>query len=70
MRNRATEKDLTPIYVLNSSEIQRWQEWSAIESNMRKIDDAWFDPDGARHNVKSAPSPEGVPSEMQTFKPQ
>jgi hypothetical protein len=36
---------------------------------MQKIDDAFFDPDGARHNVKAAPSSVGVPAEMQTFKP-
>nr|WP_314494452.1 hypothetical protein [uncultured Chryseobacterium sp.] len=58
------EKELT------EQEKQRWREWSAIEANMVKIDDAWFDPDGARHNVGAAPSPEGVPDDMRTFNPQ
>ncbi|MEO8236665.1 MAG: hypothetical protein ABI576_01055 [Flavobacterium sp.] len=39
------------------------------ESNIKKIDDAFLDPDGARHNVKATPSHVGVPAEMQTFKP-
>ena len=56
-------------YKLTEIEIKRWDEWKSIESNMQKIDDAFFDPDGARHNVKAAPSPVGVPAEMQTFKP-
>ncbi|WP_443938170.1 hypothetical protein [Pedobacter sp. MW01-1-1] len=56
-------------YKLNSAETKRWEDWKAIESNMKNIDDAWFDPDGARNNVKAAPSPEGVPGDMKTFKP-
>lgn len=55
---------------LTTQEQQRWREWYAIESNMEKIDNAWFDPDGARHNVGAAPSPEGVPDDMKTFNPQ
>lgn len=54
---------------LTESEKKRWEEWKIIDSNNKKIDDAFFDPDGARHNVKAAPSPIGVPAEMQTFKP-
>ncbi|CAD7800145.1 hypothetical protein CHRY9390_00588 [Chryseobacterium aquaeductus] len=54
---------------LTAQEQQRWRNWSAVESNMRKIDDTWFDPDGARHNVGAAPSPEGVPDDMKTFSP-
>lgn len=56
-------------YKLTPAETKRWEEWKAIESNMKNIDDAWFDPDGARNNVKAAPSPEGVPADMKTFKP-
>jgi len=56
-------------YKLTSAETKRWEDWKVIESNMKKIDDAWFDPDGARNNVKAAPSPEGVPDDMKTFKP-
>ncbi|MEY8761999.1 hypothetical protein [Chryseobacterium tongliaoense] len=57
-------------YKLKEEEVARWKAWQDIESNMKKIDDAWFDPDGARHNVEAAPSPEGVPAEMKTFIPQ
>ena len=56
-------------YKLTEADKKRWNEWKQIDSNYKKIDDAWFDPDGARHNVKAAPSPVGVPAEMQTFKP-
>ncbi|WP_292010907.1 hypothetical protein [Chryseobacterium sp.] len=55
---------------LTDQEKERWREWTNIESNMTKIDGAWFDPDGARHNIEAAPSPEGVPSDMKTFIPQ
>ncbi len=54
---------------LTNHDSDRWSAWSAIESNLQKIDGAWFDPDGARHNVKAAPSPEGVPATMMTFTP-
>ncbi len=50
-------------------EEKRFEEWMKIESNYKNIDDAWFDPDGARNNVIAAKTPEGVPAEMQTFKP-
>lgn len=56
-------------YKLTEAESKRWDEWKNIESNLTKVDGAFFDPDGARHNVKAAPSPVGVPPEMQTFKP-
>ncbi|MBL0737199.1 hypothetical protein JI750_09905 [Flavobacterium sp. GN10] len=56
-------------YKLTAEEIKRWNDWKHIESNMEKVDGAIFDPHGARHNVKAAPSPKGVPPEMQTFKP-
>lgn len=56
-------------YKLTNEEDLRWREWEKIDSNYKNIDDAWFDPDGARHNVKAAKTPEGVPAEMQTFKP-
>jgi len=56
-------------YKLTAEETKRWNDWKDIESNMEKVDGALFDPDGARHNVKAAPSPKGVPPEMQTFKP-
>ena len=54
---------------LTNHDSNRWSDWSVIESNLQKIDGAWFDPDGARHNVKAAPSPEGVPATMMTFTP-
>ena len=57
-------------YELTNFEKNRWREWQQIEFNMQKIDGAWFDPDGARHNVEAAPSPEGVPNDMKTFRPQ
>ena len=57
-------------YELNDFEKNKWRAWQQIESNMQKIDGAWFDPDGARHNVEAAPSPIGVPNEMKTFVPQ
>jgi len=57
-------------YTLTPDETKRWKDWQAIESNLQSIDGALFDPDGARHNVKAAPSPEGVPEDMKTFKPQ
>jgi hypothetical protein len=61
---------LNPNYKLTNDEEKRWKEWKVIESNMSNIDkSAWFDPDGARHNVKAAPTPVGVPAEMLTFKP-
>ena len=56
-------------YKLTDLEEKRIDEWKEIESNYKKIDDAWFDQDGARHNVKAAKTPVGVPAEMQTFKP-
>jgi hypothetical protein len=61
---------LNPNYKLTDAEDKRWKEWKVIESNMLNIDkSAWFDPDGARHNIKAATTPTGVPAEMQTFKP-
>lgn len=57
-------------YELTNFEKNRWKEWQQIEFNMQRIDGAWFDPDGARHNVEAAPSPEGVPNDMKTFRPQ
>lgn len=44
---------LSSDYKLIESESKRWNEWKSIESNIKKIDDAFFDPDGARHNVKA-----------------
>lgn len=57
-------------YELTDSEKNRWRNWQEIEANMKQIDGAWFDPDGARHNVEAAPSPQGVPADMKTFIPQ
>ncbi|MEO8255703.1 MAG: hypothetical protein ABI554_15100, partial [Flavobacterium sp.] len=60
---------LSSKYKLTEEENKRWSEWKSIESNLKKVAGAFFDPDGARHNVKAAPSPVGVPADMQTFKP-
>lgn len=57
-------------YVLTPIETTKWNNWKISESNLQKIDGAWFDPDGARHNLTAAPSPEGVPADMKTFRPQ
>lgn len=54
---------------LNGEDNKRWSIWSTTEANLEKIDGAWFDPDGARHNVKAAPTPAGVPATMMTFTP-
>jgi hypothetical protein len=57
-------------YEFSEAEEKRKQEWEAIESNMEKIDGAWFDPDGARHPVQGGNTPIGTPNDMKTYKPQ